>query len=179
MSGNGLGRRHVLAAGMITAAASLLAGCGTGHDAPQPNSSSSVGGGGAGHGAVGLGIVGILTDDIDRSLRFYRRLGLDVPESAAGNSYRMRSPDGYVLFWENAAEIHSFDPTWTLPSPAQRRIVLEFGFARPGDLDDTYRSLTTAGAPSHLAPFDQGGGVRYAIVLDPDGNQISLRYPAK
>lgn len=127
---------------------------------------------------VALGIVGLLVADLDRSLRFYRLLGLDVPEAPGGGSYRLRMPDGHVLFWETAAVVHSFDPTWELPPPADRRIVLEFGFTTPADLEATHRALVAAGAPERLAPFDQGGGVRYAIVVDPDGNQIALRHPA-
>jgi len=131
-----------------------------------------------GHSAVVLAIIGILTGDINRSLSFYRRLGLDVPSSTDADSYRLRMTDNHVVFWETAAAVHAFDPSWALPPTADRRIVLEFGFASPTGLDATFRSLVADGAPSYLAPIDQGGGVRYAIVKDPDGNQISLRYPA-
>jgi predicted enzyme related to lactoylglutathione lyase len=171
------GRRHVLAAGVVAGASALVSACRTKGVEAQPTSTTSTVPTVAAQGTVGLGIVGILTNDIGRSLRFYRLLGLDVPESVPGNSFRLRSPDGHVLFWENPAEIHSFDAAWVMPPPMPRRIVLEFGFAKPDDLDETFRLLTAAGAPIYLAPFDQGGGVRYAMVLDPDGNQISLRYP--
>jgi len=167
-------RRTVLWTAAATLAASVVAACGSGRrQSPSPASANTVD-----HGAIGLAIVGILTADINPSLRFYRQLGLDVPKSTGDNSYRLRMADNHVVFWETAAAVHAFDPSWALPPTADRRIVLEFGFASPTDLEATFRSLVADGAPSYLAPIDQGGGIRYAIVEDPDGNQISLRYPA-
>jgi catechol 2,3-dioxygenase-like lactoylglutathione lyase family enzyme len=159
---------------MALAAAALAFACG----ADEEKTRTRAGGRTDRAGAVGLAIVGIITADINRSLRFYRQLGLDVPESVDAQSYRLRAADGHVFFWETPAVITSFDPTWTPPPPGDRRVVLEFGFDDPDSLDETFRRLLDGGAPSRLAPFEQGGGVRYAMVVDPDGNQVSLRYPA-
>jgi len=168
-------RRRLLVQGVAATATATLAACGVGKHGTAPSSASADG---TPRGAVGLAIVGIITADISRSLRFYRQLGFDVPATWDGDSYRLNTTDNHVLFWETHTAIHAFDPAWSPPPPGDRRIVLEFGFASPDDLDTTYRTLADDGAPRYLAPFDQGGGVRYAIVADPDGNQVSLRYPA-
>ena len=44
-------------------------------------------------------------------------------------------------------------------------------------VDALYEELVAAGAPSHLAPFDAFWGARYAVVLDPDGNQVGFQNP--
>ncbi|HKC26738.1 MAG TPA: hypothetical protein VKB75_01880, partial [Jatrophihabitans sp.] len=148
-------RRGLLASAVTAAAASTLVACGGGACSTAPTPAD---GDGTHLGTVGLAIVGIITADINRSLRFYKHLGLDVPADAAGDSYRLRTADGHVLFWESQAAIHAFDPGWSPPPPGDRRVVLEFGFSNPANLEATYRRLIGNGAPSHLAPFDQGGG---------------------
>lgn len=131
-------------------------------------------------GTSGLAIVGIIAVDLNQSLRFYRRLGLDVPASVDPGlrSYRLHADDGHVIFWETPDVILGFDRTWSPPPDGDRRIVLEFGFDTPATLDATYHDLVDHGVVGRLAPFELGAGVRYAIVLDPDGNQVSLRFPA-
>ena len=184
MSGPRRGAAVTRRTAFAAAAASLtavLAACGSddGPDGGRQGRTVGPAAGTTGAGTVGLAVIGILTADIDRSLGFYRRLGLDVPLSVGAASYhRLQLAGGRVLFWENPAAVRAFDPSWSLPAPAARRIALEFGFDTRGTLDATFRTLTAAGAPGYKTPFELGGGVRYALVMDPDGNQVSLRYPA-
>lgn len=130
-------------------------------------------------GTVSLGCVGIVARDLPASLAFYRSLGLVIPDDAGGGSdYRLRLPTGQVLFWETYAVVRDFDPSWQ-PSTGNRRVVLEFGFATAQALDDTYAGLTADGHEGYLAPFTfDNSTVRYALVSDPDGNEIGLRSPA-
>lgn len=129
-------------------------------------------------GTVGLGCVGVFVQDLRASLNFYRRLGLAIPESAGGSfDYRLRLPSGQVFFWETYEAVRAFDPAWR-PATGSRRVVLEFGFATPGALDAKYAELTAAGHEGRLEPFTfTGSTVRYALINDPDGNEIGLRYP--
>lgn len=128
-----------------------------------------------GTGTIGLGIVGLIVRDLSASLDFYRRLGLAIPPDVRGSNYRIRLPNGQVSFWDNYETVRSFDPGWQ-PSTGNRRVVLEFGFASPDALDTVNADLTAAGYEGYLSPFDIGAG--YALVKDPDGNEIGLRYPA-
>lgn len=134
---------------------------------------------GAEGGTVGVGCIGVFVRDLRASLGFYRRLGLDIPEDAGGDgyAYRLRLPTGQVFFWESYRAVRDFDPGWQ-PSSGNRRMVLEFGFATPEALNDKYAELTSAGYEGYLAPFTFGGStIRYALIQDPDGNEMALRYP--
>lgn len=126
-------------------------------------------------GTLGLGIVGMIVHDLQRSLDFYRTLGLAIPDHVTGDNFRMTLPTGQVFFWDADTIVRSFDPDWR-PATGSRRIVLEFGFATPEAVDAKYTEMVDAGHPSYLSVRDLFGA-RYAVIVDPDGNQISLRYP--
>lgn len=165
MSGGapGIARRGLIAV-IAAASASALSACGSRVASAAPTTQ--------------LRIVGLIVEDLGRSVAFYRALGLDLPASAKGDSYRHRFDNGDVLFWETPSEIRRFDSEWSPPPKGDRRVVLEFGFDSPARLRSVYERLDRAYGAGRLAPFDQGAGVTYAIVTDPDGNQVSLRNPA-
>lgn len=170
-------RRQLLIGGAAALAAAGLTACGA-SPASSPASGSApppqVPG-----GTLGLGIVGIIVVDLPASLAFYRRLGMAIPvdvDTSVG-AFRLPQPNGTIFFWETVAYIRGFDPTYQ-PATGDRRVVLEFGFASADDVTTMYDTLLAAGARSRLAPVTwNGGSIRYAIVTDPDNNQISLRSP--
>lgn len=128
-------------------------------------------------GTVGLGIVGLIVRDVGASLDFYRMLGLDIPPGAdRGGYHRMQLSNGQTFFWDSYEITRGYDPGWE-PSSGNRRVVLEFGFASAQAVDDKYAELTDAGHEGYLSPR-YVGEARYALVEDPDGNQIGLRHPA-
>ncbi|MEU5876386.1 VOC family protein [Spirillospora sp. NPDC047279] len=47
----------------------------------------------------------------------------------------------------------------------------------PGDVDAKYAELVEAGYEGAKEPWDAFWGMRYATVLDPDGNGIDLYCP--
>ena len=147
------------------AAAATGTACGTSATATPPGPG----------GTLGLGIVGLLVHDLQRSLDFYRTLWLAIPRQVSGDNFRLTLPNGQVFFWDSDTIVRSFDPKWT-PGSGGRRVVLEFGFATADAVDAMYRRLVAEGHPSYFEAQDLYGA-RYAIVLDPDGNQVSLRYP--
>ena len=125
-----------------------------------------------------LDVVGIVVDDMARSLAFYRRLGFDLAPEADGEPHVEASlPGGLRVAWDTADTIRSFDPGWTPPSGGGHRIGLAFACADASDVDATYRELVTAGYRGHLEPWDAFWGQRYATVLDPDGNSVDLFAP--
>ena len=133
---------------------------------------------GAEGGTVGVGCIGVFVRDLPASLDFYRSLGLAIPEDAGGGyDYRLRLPTGQVFFWETYEAVRAFDPSWQ-PSSGSRRMVLEFGFATPEALNDKYAELTSQGYEGYLDPFTFAGStVRIALIKDPDGNEVGMRYP--
>lgn len=122
-----------------------------------------------------LDLVGIVTDDLPRSLAFYRELGIDVPDAPADAPHvEVTLPGGVRLAWDPLATIRSFDPQWSRATGSPG-VSLAFVLDSPADVDAMYERLTALGAQhGHRAPFDAPWGQRYALVRDPDGNAIDL-----
>lgn len=117
--------------------------------------------------------IGIVVEDMDRSLAFYRRLGLPVPEGAGGPHVEIPLAGGLRLLIDTRETIQSFDSGWSAPQGSPR-VSLAFDCASPDAVDAAFRDLVAAGATPHLVPWDAFWGQRYATLLDPDGNGIDL-----
>ncbi|HTJ35054.1 MAG TPA: VOC family protein [Dactylosporangium sp.] len=124
--------------------------------------------------ALRLNVVGIVVADMPGSLAFYRRLGLDVPDSEDKSPHvECVLPGGMKLTWDTVETIHSFDPSWT-PASGSARMALAFECDSPADVDRVYAELVEAGYDGHKAPWDAFWGMRYAVMHDPDGNGVDL-----
>jgi catechol 2,3-dioxygenase-like lactoylglutathione lyase family enzyme len=125
-----------------------------------------------------LNLIGLVVQDMARSLAFYRRLGLDIPPEADGEPHvETALPGGLRLAWDTVETIRSFDPEWSPPSGGHR-VSLAFLVDTPAEVDRAYAELTGLGYEGHRAPWDAFWGQRYAEVLDPDGNMIDLFAPS-
>jgi catechol 2,3-dioxygenase-like lactoylglutathione lyase family enzyme len=121
-----------------------------------------------------LDLIGLVVEDMARSLAFYRRLGFEIPSSADGEPHvEATLPRGLRIAWDTVDTIRSFDPGWTPPAGGHR-VSLAFACADAAEVDATFRALVDAGYDGHLEPWDAFWGQRYAIVLDPDGNSVDL-----
>ena len=122
-----------------------------------------------------LDVVGIIVDDMARSLAFYRELGLDVPPEADAEPHaELALANGLRLTWDTVGTIQSFDAGWQPPSGGHGRVGLAFRCDSPAEVDAAYDKLTGAGHEGHLPPWDAFWGQRYAVVHDPDGNTVDL-----
>jgi predicted lactoylglutathione lyase len=128
-------------------------------------------------GTLGLGIIGLHVADLGASLDFYRRIGLDIPTGVdlSGQAFRLRLPTGQVFFWETVAYTRRDFPDYERGT-GQRKVSLEFGFRTPREVDEMYDALVADGYGSYKKPLSWGS-IRYAGVVDPDDNQIALRFP--
>jgi len=125
-----------------------------------------------------LDMVGLVVEDMARSLAFYRRLGMPIPAEADEQPHvEVTLPGGLRVAWDTAETVASFDEGWTLPPAGGGRIGLAFLVADPAAVDAAHEELVAAGHESHLAPFDAAWGQRYASVADPDGNGVDLFAP--
>jgi catechol 2,3-dioxygenase-like lactoylglutathione lyase family enzyme len=121
-----------------------------------------------------LDVIGLVVEDMARSLAFYRALGLEVPPQADHEPHvEATLPGGLRLTWDTVATVRSFDPDWQPPSGGSR---MSFAFRcdGPAEVDVAYTELLSLGYAGHLAPWDAFWGQRYAVVSDPDGNAIDL-----
>lgn len=124
-----------------------------------------------------LDLVGLVVEDMPRSLAFYRQVGLDIPEDADEQPHvEVALPGGLRLGLDTLETIRSFDPDWEPPSHGYR-ISLAFRLNSPADVDALYDRLVDHGYEGHKSPWDAFWGMRYAVVHDPDGNGVDLFSP--
>jgi catechol 2,3-dioxygenase-like lactoylglutathione lyase family enzyme len=121
--------------------------------------------------------VGIVADDIPRSLAFYRHLGIDVADPDDGQAHvEATLANGLRFLWDTPATIRSFHPDWAPPTGGAR-VVPAVRVDSPAEVDALYATLLGAGGTSAVAPFDAPWQMRYATVRDPDGNAVDLFAP--
>ena len=127
--------------------------------------------------AATLSVVGLVVEDMARSLAFYRRLGLQAPAAADGEPHvEVVLPGGLKLAFDTVETIRSFDPSWSPPSGSPRAS-LAFACESPAEVDKLYGELVAAGYEGHKEPWDAVWGMRYALLHDPDGNGVDLFCP--
>lgn len=120
-------------------------------------------------------MIGMVTSDMPAALAFYRRLGLDIPAEADREPHvEAAGPGGMRIGWDTVEVLQSFQPGWEPPPRGQGLIGLAFLCAAPADVDTLYAELTAAGYHGAKAPWDADWGQRYALISDPDGNEVSL-----
>ena len=97
---------------------------------------------------------------------------------SAVSSSRLNPPGIFSLELDAAGSARLWHAGWRA-DPAGVKVVL--GFMLPGRqaVDDRYAELTSAGYRGRQPPFDAFWGARYAIVADPDGNDVGLMSPAQ
>ena len=124
-----------------------------------------------------LDAIGLVVQDMARSLAFYRQLGLVIPDDADGQPHvDVTLPGGLRLMWDTVETVRSFDPEWQ-PPDGGHRVALAFRCGSPPAVDTAHDRLVSLGCRSHKAPWDAVWGQRYAMLLDPDGNGIDLFAP--
>ncbi|HEX3243895.1 MAG TPA: VOC family protein [Chloroflexota bacterium] len=121
-----------------------------------------------------LDAIGIVVQDMARSLAFYRLLGLDIPPERDSDPHvDCEFSPGVHLLWDTVDTIHSFDPGWSSPSGSPRMGVV-FQLDTPAEVDDLYKKMVSSGYAGHKEPWDAFWGMRYAVLHDPDGNNVDL-----
>lgn len=128
--------------------------------------------------------INLIARDMDRTLAFYRALGLtipDGPEWPPGSGARHTEvvmPSGFHLEFDNQAMAAIWHAGMRGQSGADPMSVLSFALPSREAVDALYAELTARGAPGRHAPHDAFWGSRFAIVADPDGRDIGLMSPA-
>jgi hypothetical protein len=126
--------------------------------------------------AIQPDMIGIVVRDMAVALRFYRMLGLAIPDGKNGEPYvEVITPNGYRISWNTLEMIKGMEPHWV--DPAGVRMSMAFKCDSPAEVDAAHARLTRAGYRSHKSPFDAFWGQRYATVLDPDDNPVDLFAP--
>jgi uncharacterized glyoxalase superfamily protein PhnB len=119
-----------------------------------------------------LNAVGIVVSDMATSIRFYRLLGLDVPETPDEGHVHALLPSGVRLMLDTEEIIRSFWPDWTRETGNQLSLALEC--ANAAEVDSSYARVVDAGFQGEKEPWDAFWGQRYAQLRDPDGVPVDL-----
>jgi catechol 2,3-dioxygenase-like lactoylglutathione lyase family enzyme len=126
--------------------------------------------------------VGIVVRDLAESVDFYRSAGLDIPEESiykqdgVGLHVEVPMSNGSSLEIDAVAMTRRYDPSGPEPGAASPTVLM-FTVPSRDAVDEMHAALVADGVKSHLDPFDAFWGARYAVVLDPDGNQVSFMSP--
>jgi len=124
-----------------------------------------------------LHMLNLVVRDIEASAEFYRRLGVARPPSAVtGGHVALKTPGGFSLELDEAESAQLWHAGFR-SDPASVGVVIGFALESREAVDDRYAELTSAGYQGRQPPFDAFWGARYAIVADPDGNDVGLMSP--
>lgn len=117
--------------------------------------------------------IGMVVSDMGRAITFYSQLGLEFPAGAESEGHAEASVAGVRIMLDTEETIRSFDPDWKPPSEGHRSAIA-FRCDSPAEVDATFAALLESGGASHKEPFDAPWGMRYAEVIDRDGNVVDL-----
>ena len=127
-----------------------------------------------------LNQLNLVARDFSATLAFYRRLGLDIPDGSSSPEGVRHSEitlaNGFVLEVDNEALAGLYNAAWRKPEGSSRAL-LGFAVATREEVDRLYKELTAAGYEGRQPPYDTFWGARYAVVADPDGNDVGLMSP--
>jgi uncharacterized glyoxalase superfamily protein PhnB len=119
-----------------------------------------------------LDALGIVVRDMVESIRFYRLLGVDVPETPDEGHVNADLPNGMRLMFDTEDVIRSFRSDWSRETGNQ--LALAFDCGSPAEVDETYARVVAAGFEGEKEPWDAFWGQRYAQLRDPNGVPIDL-----
>jgi catechol 2,3-dioxygenase-like lactoylglutathione lyase family enzyme len=125
--------------------------------------------------------INLVVRNMQRTLAFYRRLGVDFPDSAVWST-----PSGihHVSITTKEPCEFAFDSQplarhYNQGYAAERgRVLIGFRLPSREAVDETYEDLIGHEHQGLQPPYDVFWGARFAIVEDPDGNPVGLMSPS-
>jgi predicted lactoylglutathione lyase len=119
--------------------------------------------------------VNLIVRDMDKTLAFYRRLGLTIEAEPGAEHVGVTFPNGMSMDFDSVGFVPMWDSAWKGATGGST--VLGFSAASREAVDDLYATLTKDGYVGRQPPYDAFFGARYAMVEDPDGNPVGLMSP--
>ena len=119
-----------------------------------------------------LNAIGIVAADMGESIRFYRLLGLEVPETPDEGHVDTFLPNGVRFMLDTEEVMRSFKEDWSRETGNQ--ISIAFECSSPAEVDEVYARVTGEGFEGEKEPWDAFWGQRYALLRDPDGVEVNL-----
>jgi catechol 2,3-dioxygenase-like lactoylglutathione lyase family enzyme len=122
---------------------------------------------------IQLGMVVLDVRDLQRSIDFYRLLGLEVPDPFPGRPVTVHRMDSGVSIVIGEGLAAASDPSWARPENGYQ-VFLEFFVGDDAAVDAEWEKLTAAGYHGRKAPSKGATGPYGALIDDPDGNVILI-----
>jgi hypothetical protein len=130
--------------------------------------------------ALELYMLGLIVQDMGKSLEFYRRLGLAIPEGSEAQAHvEVKMGSGLTFFLDSRPS--RWDPGYVrrdhsgpIAAINSYRSILEFYLKTQGAVEAKYAELTGLGYQGYRTPYETSFGMCFAMVNDPDGNIILL-----
>jgi uncharacterized glyoxalase superfamily protein PhnB len=133
-----------------------------------------------------LNQINLVCGDVGKSIEFYRRLGVDIPDAMI-----WRTPSGphHVSAGDRSAErtinfdldstafAEKWNVAWQDRTDLKGRVVIGFQMPSRANVDEVFRDMIAAGYRGLQEPHDAFWGARYAIIEDPDGIAVGLMSP--
>lgn len=127
---------------------------------------------------VGFGQINIVVRDMQRSVAFYRLLGVSIDEMAAPewapHHANGVTANGIGVEFDSVAFARQWNPGLRPTSRSGGGMVVFFHVSARDEVDRVHGRVTAAGHRSLKQPEDAFWGARYAIVEDPDGNPVGI-----
>ena len=123
--------------------------------------------------------INMVVCDMEASVAFYRRLGMDIPDSGPWDPHHRSANAGGALDFDldSVRFAHQWDEGWRGAADGAG-FVIGFKVASRDDVDRVFADLTGAGYRAQQPPYDAFWGARYAVIEDPDGNAVGLMSPS-
>ena len=138
------------------------------------------------HAPPKLGQLNIVSADVEASLRFYRRLGVEIPDervwrtdTGAHHASAIATPgeQSLDLDVDSTAFAQVWNTGWKGRSGLGGRVVVGFNVPSRERVDELYAEMTAAGHAGLQPPYDAFWGARYAVLEDPDGIAVGIMSP--
>jgi catechol 2,3-dioxygenase-like lactoylglutathione lyase family enzyme len=126
--------------------------------------------------------INLMVRDMAATVAFYRKLGLDVadgydwPAGSGAQHVDVKFPSGVRLEFDNVPMAKIWHAGWRANGHGGKAVI-GMSLASRAAVDAKYAELTAAGYEGRQPPHDAFWGARYAIVVDPDGNDVGLMSP--
>jgi catechol 2,3-dioxygenase-like lactoylglutathione lyase family enzyme len=133
-----------------------------------------------------LNQINLVCGDLDASIAFYRRLGVEIPDARVWRTptgghhagAAEQSADQAIDFdLDSTAFAQKWNAGWNGRTDLRGRVVVGFGLATRAEVDAVFRDMIGAGYRGLQEPHDAFWGARYAIIEDPDGIAVGLMSP--
>jgi catechol 2,3-dioxygenase-like lactoylglutathione lyase family enzyme len=130
--------------------------------------------------------INLVCGNMDASIAFYRRLGVEIAENAIWRtstgahhvSAGDRSADQMIDFdLDSTSFAQRWNDGWKGRTDLKGRVIVGFSVDTRTAVDDVFRDMTGAGYRGLQEPIDAFWGARYAILEDPDGIAVGVMSP--